>query len=363
MASKSVRFKIGDTAIRPGESKDVYLKISEYYTGDPIRLPIRVIRARRRGPCVFVSATVHGDELNGMGIVHDLMFGPDIHIQRGTLILVPVINIFGFESQDRYMPDRRDLNRFFPGSKTGNLTSRTAYLIFDEIVKKCDYGIELHTAAQPRANFPNVRGDMKNAGVRKIATAFGAELILDGRGPDGSLRREASKSGCPTIILEAGEPLRIQEDVTKVGVRGVTNILKYLEMLPGDPEKPMFQVRASRSTWVRAEVGGILRYHVALGESVAAGQRIATNSSVFGEKQNVLRSPVDGIVLSIKTLPMVKPGEPICHIAIPSRSLTSIRKKITQHRRKKSHERGDQLSILNVSRSERETEFYARDED
>jgi len=363
MAVKSKRFNIGTTYIRPGETKDVYLKISEYFTGDPISLPIRVIRARRRGPCIFVSATVHGDELNGMGIVHDLMFGPTIRLQKGTLILAPVINIFGFESQDRYMPDRRDLNRFFPGSKTGNLTSRVANLIFNEIIKKSDYGIELHTAAQPRANFPNVRGDMKKPDVRKLATAFGAELILDGRGPDGSLRREATKAGCPTIILEAGEPLKIQEEIMQVGVRGVLNVLKYFDMLPGEPEKPMFQVRASRSTWVRAEVGGILRYHVSLGESVAAGQRIATNSSVFGEKQNVLRSPVDGIVLSLKTLPMVKPGEPICHIAIPSRSLTSIRKKITQHRRKNNNERGDQLSILNVSRSEREAEYYDRGED
>ncbi|HPF38212.1 MAG TPA: M14 family metallopeptidase [Phycisphaerae bacterium] len=355
MTKKKV-FRIAGEAVQLGETRDLKLKISEQFTGDPVGVPIRVMRGRKRGPTLFVTATVHGDELNGMGVIHEIMYGAQLELIAGTLILVPVVNVFGIETQNRYMPDRRDLNRFFPGFKNGSLTSRVAFLLFEEIAKKSDFGIELHSAAQPRTNFPNIRGDLKNADVRRLAWAFGCELIIDGKGPDGSFRREATKAGCPTIILEAGEPLKIEQEAVEVGVRGVNNVLRELGMVAGDPVLPPYQVRISRSTWVRAEVGGILRFHVKPGDPVEQGQRIATNASVFGERQNILEAPCDGIVLGMTTLPMVKPGEPVCHIAVPSRSLKSLRlaaARVTGAGKKKRIRAG--ALVQNLARSETET--------
>jgi len=348
------RFQLGGVTVPAGESAQIRLKVSERYTGDPITLPMHVVRGKKAGPCVFVSAAIHGDELNGMGVIHDLIFGEPIELLRGTLILLPVVNIFGFEVQSRYMPDRRDLNRAFPGSATGNLTSRVARTIFDEVVSHCDYGIDLHTAAGGRTNFPNVRGDLTVPGVRRIAQAFGCELMVNGKGPDGSLRREAVKAGCPTIILEAGEPLKIEPGVLAVGLRGVRNVLRELSMMPGEVEKPAYQVRVDQSVWVRAEVGGLLRFHIAPGAFVEEGQIVATNAGVFGETQNQLRAPAGGIVLGMTTLPAVKPGEPVCHIAVPKRSLRSIRRALKQGKPDTLYHRLQKDLATNISVSERE---------
>ncbi|MCA9773458.1 MAG: succinylglutamate desuccinylase/aspartoacylase family protein [Myxococcales bacterium] len=354
--TRTKTFGIGDIAIRPGTTRDLHLEVSQRYTGDPITLPMRIIRAKREGPTVFVSAAVHGDELNGTGIVHDLMFGDPLPLVRGTVILIPVLNIFGFETQERYMPDRRDLNRCFPGSSSGSLTSRVANIVYREIIQQSDYGIDLHTAAVQRTNYPNVRGDLTVPGIRRISRAFGCELILNSKGPDGSLRREATKAGCPTIILEAGEPFKIEPSMLDVGVRGVRNVLVDLDMLEGKLTRPPYQVRIDKSTWVRAEVGGILRFHVGPGAIVVEGEPIATNANVFGEEQNVLVSPTDGIILGMATLPMVKPGEPVCHIAVPTKPLSSIRKARKGASRDSLHHRMRKDLATNVSVSEHEGE-------
>jgi len=330
MSSTTKLLKMGGKTVRPGQSLDIHLEVSQRYTGDPISLPIRVHRGRRPGPTVFVSAAVHGDELNGTGVIHELMFAPEIKLVNGTLILIPVVNVFGFETQNRYMPDRRDLNRCFPGTPSGNLSSRMAHVIFKQIVGNSDYGIDLHTAAGSRTNFPNVRGDLSVPEVRRVAKAFGCELMVNGKGPTGSLRREATKAGCPTIILEAGEPCKIEPGILEIGMRGVQNVLKEFGMLPGQCVRPAYQTRVSKSLWVRSEVGGLLRFHVSPGHPVKEGEPIATNVSVFGKEQCVLVSPVNGIVLSMTTLPVVKPGEPVCHIAVPNQSLRTVRKALKE---------------------------------
>jgi predicted deacylase len=361
-------FKVAGQTIRRGATADVKLKVSERYTGDPIHLPIRVQRAKKPGPTLFVSAAVHGEELNGVGIIHDLMFAPGsyaaspspdddaLKLIAGTLILVPIVNIFGFENQSRYMPDRRDLNRSFPGNKNGSLTSRIAAAVFEQVVQRSDYGIDLHTAASGRTNFPNVRGDLAKPGVRRLAKAFGCELMVHGRGPDGSFRREAVKAGCSTIILEAGEPLKIEPSVLEVGLRGVRNVLVELGMIEGQIKRPAYQTRIDQSTWVRAQVGGMLRFHVAPGQIVEAGQPIATNASVVGRERNVLTAPSDGIVLGMTTLPMVKPGEPVCHLAVPRRSIASITEALEGAPRRHLSRRVRRDLATNISVSEREAE-------
>ena len=328
------KFVIGGHSIAPGTSMDVRLPISQTYTGDAINIPLRIIRGKEPGPKIFVTAAIHGDEINGTGIIHDFFFNEHVDLQRGTLILAPVVNVFGFESHERYLPDRRDLNRSFPGSAKGSLASRIAHILMQELVGPCDFGIDLHTAAAQRTNFPNIRADLSNPKARRIATAFGAMLTVDGKGPLGSFRREATRSGCPTIILEAGEPWKVEPAVLQIGIRGIRNVLSELEMIDEAPEKPPFQVKIRRSTWVRAAVGGSLKFHVSPGDFVEAGQAVATNYSIMGVEQSVLTSEGHGIVLGMTTMPAVKPGEPICHIAALSDSqVRRFRKKLEATRK------------------------------
>jgi uncharacterized protein len=311
-----------------GESKDLRLKVSETYTGDEIRMPIRVIRAQEPGPIIFITAAIHGDEINGTGIIHDFLFGDAVNILKGTLILVPVVNVFGFETHERYLPDRRDLNRSFPGSSQGSLASRIAHKLMTEVVRKCEFGIDLHSAAFQRTNYPNVRADLTRKPVRDLARSFGAALIVDGKGPVGSFRREATKAGCPTIILEAGEPWKIEPSVLQIGVQGIRNTLISLGMMNGTRIEPPYQAIIRKSTWLRASVGGILKFHVTAGEFVEKDQPVATNYSILGREQNTLVSPQDGIILGIATMPAVKPGEPVCHIAFPNKRITELRRKM-----------------------------------
>ena len=315
---------MGGVRIRPGETWNVHLKVSERYTGDDVTMPLRVICSRRPGPVVFVSAAVHGNEINGTGIIHELIFGGALRVRAGTVILVPVANPYGFETHERYMPDGRDLNRHFPGSPRGSLARRVADIFFREIVLRSDYGVDLHTAAGQRTNYPNIRADLSDERVLALARAFGSEIIVDSKGPTGSLRREATAAGCPTVVLEAGEPLKMQPGVLEAGVLGVTNVLHWLGIVEGSPSKPDYQIEVRKRHWVRAEVGGLLHYHVAPGEAVEAGQPLATNFSIYGDAQNILFAPEDGIVIGVTTRPAVKPGEPVFHLAMTGRDAPGI---------------------------------------
>lgn len=308
-------FKIAGQSIPLGQSRDVRLVISETYTGEKVHVPLRVIRGKKPGPTVFITAAIHGDEVNGTGIIHDFLFGELIDLKRGALVLAPVVNVFGFESHERYLPDRRDLNRSFPGSAKGSLAGRIAHTLMTELVDKCDYGIDLHTAAFQRTNFPNIRADLTNAKARRLAEAFGCFMIVDGKGPLGSFRREATKRGCPTIILEAGEPWKVEPSVLQIGTRGIRNVLVGLDMIDDRQVKPPFLAKVRKTQWVRATVGGILKFHLSPGDFVEAGQALVTNYSILGVEQNTLTSPTHGIVLGMTTMPAVKPGEPICNIA------------------------------------------------
>lgn len=307
--------KVGGQTIRPGETKDIRFELSETYTGDKVFMPVRVIRGKKPGPRVFVTAAIHGDEINGTGIIHDFLFGETCEIRSGVLILVPVVNVLGFENNQRYLPDRRDLNRSFPGSSKGSMAARIANILMTEIAEKCDYGIDLHSAAFQRTNYPNVRADLSKAATRKLASAFGCALVIDGKGPLGSFRREASRAGTPTIILEAGEPWKIEPSVLKIGVQGIRNVLVHLGMLDGQIAPPPYLATIRKTQWVRSVVGGILKFHVSPGEFVSVNQPLATNYSILGKEQGTIVSPNNGIVIGMATMPAVKPGEPICHVA------------------------------------------------
>jgi hypothetical protein len=312
--------------IARGETRDIEIPISETYVGQPVSMPLRVIRARKPGPTVFLTAAIHGDEINGTGIIRELLFGEPPQLTSGTLVCVPVVNVFGFETHQRYLPDGRDLNRSFPGSMSGSLAARVARVIMDEVVSQCDYGFDLHSAAATRTNYPNVRGDFRNPDVEKLAIATGCELLVNGSGPEGSFRRAACDAGCPTVILEAGEVGKIEPGVLEFGHRAVLNMLKHLGMLSGEIVRPAYQLRINRTQWIRAEIGGLLRFHVAPGDLVKRGAPIASNESVFGDRRSIIIAPANGVVLGMTTYPAVKPGEPVCHLALPGRKFSNIRR-------------------------------------
>lgn len=318
--------------IAAGESRDVELSVSESYSGLNVKIPLHVRRGPRNGPVVFVTAALHGDELNGTGAVRALINDESFQPKAGSLILVPVVNVLGFDRHSRYLPDRRDLNRCFPGSRTGSLASRMARFIFEEIVSRADYGIDLHTAAVRRTNFPTIRADMSDEAVRRLANAFGSGLIISGAGPKGAFRRAACAAGCPTIVLEGGEVWKVEPAILDCAVRGVSNVLIELGMLDGEPQRAASQFVVEKTKWVRAERGGFLHFHVVPGEIVERNQPLATNASLLGREQNVLSAPFAGIVIGMTTIPAVSPGEPVCHLgrlAKGAKRIQRLRNKIS----------------------------------
>lgn len=300
--------------IAAGESRDVTLSVSESYSSMNVEIPIHIRRAVKPGPVVFVTAALHGDEINGTGAVRQLIQDPDFELACGSLMLIPVLNILAFDRHSRYLPDRRDLNRSFPGSTGGSLASRMSHIIFSEIVSRCNYGIDLHTASIRRTNYPNVRGDLSNPAVRKLAQAFGSELILNGEGPAGGFRREACKAGCPTIIMEGGEIWKVEPSIVETAVRGIKNVLRSLDMLDSPVDRPKYQVIIEKSKWIRADHGGFMQFHVSPGDILESGQPLATNTTLLGEEQNTLYAPFDSVVVGMTSLPAISPGEPLCHL-------------------------------------------------
>lgn len=303
-----------EASVQPGQRLNTEMVISESYSSRNLTIPIHIRRGVEDGPRVFVTAALHGDELNGTGAIRQLLADDSWTLQRGTLILVPVLNILGYERHSRYLPDRRDLNRCFPGSKTGSMSSRMARTIFDNLIVPCDFGIDLHTAAVRRTNYPNARADLSNDQCAEMAEAFGAGIILDASGPEGSLRRSATDRGVPTVVVEGGEVWKMESSIIECMTRGVLNVLRMKGLVVGDPDIPTKQTVISQTKWIRAERGGLMQMHVAPGDVVMKGQPLATNSSLLNENHHQLLSPFAGVVLGVSTLPSVKPGEPVVHI-------------------------------------------------
>lgn len=308
-------FELGGTRVPPGASADIRLDVSESYVAEAVAIPVTVVRGARRGPTLFLTASVHGDELNGVGIVRDLLNDAPFAELAGTLVAVPVANVPAFLNQDRRLPDRRDLNRSFPGSARGSLTSRLAHALFSEVVRKSDFGIDLHTAGGERSNYPHVRVDLGDPASAALARAFGCALVVHGAGPERSLRRAARAAGVPTIVYEAGSPRRFERPFIEVGKRGVLNVMRHLAMLPGEPEPPPLAAEVREAHWIRARAGGILDLRAELGQPLRRGSEISLNTSPFGRERSLVKAPHPGVVLGLTRLPLVHPGDAICHLA------------------------------------------------
>lgn len=308
--------RIAGREIKPGEQLSFDIPIVDLSTRTPMTMPVQVIHGIEEGPRLFVSAAVHGDEINGIEIVHRLMADPGLAQLRGTLIAVPIVNVFGFVAQSRYLPDRRDLNRSFPGSARGSLASRLAHLFLTEIVANATHGIDLHTGAIHRTNFPQIRANLDQSETEKLARAFGAPVVINSGFREGSLRESASKWRVPVLVYEAGEALRHDGPSIEIGVRGVWNVMDALGMLParrdGAPRTEPLIARSS--TWARAPQSGVLRDAVALGAMVEKGAALGYVADPFGSGRSKVKSRTDGMVIGLTYLPLVYEGDALFHL-------------------------------------------------
>lgn len=314
-------FAIGNVRVRAGSTKEVELPITRLVTGGDVSLPVRVVHGREPGPTVWVNAAIHGDEVLGVEVIREALATLSARTFRGTLVAVPVVNVLGFMTGDRYLPDRRDLNRSFPGSARGSLASRIAHLFMTEVVAKCEVGIDLHTAADRRTNLPQIRADLDDPRTRELAEAFGAPVMLHARLRDGSLRQAGRDRGATVLLYEAGEALRFEEEPIAVGVRGVRRVLAALGMVDPDPlpdgaAEPV-SVEARSSGWVRARGTGILHMEVHLGDRVEEGQRLGGLSDTFGRRVRLVHADRPGIVIGMTRAPIVNAGDALVHIATP----------------------------------------------
>ncbi len=309
-------FEIGPIRVRPGQTKAVSLPITRLVTGADVDLPVRVVHGREDGPTVWIDAAIHGDEAVGVEVVRQVLAEIDPKTLRGTLIAVPIVNVLGFMTGDRYLPDRRDLNRSFPGSARGSLASRIAHLMMTEVVAKCDVGIDLHTGSDRRTNLPQIRADLEDPRTRELAEAFAAPVMLHARLRDGSLRAAAREAGATVLLYEAGEAWRMDGWAIDAGVRGVRRVLASLGMTDPVEEDPPAPSQASfRSSWVRARGTGMLHLEVALGEHVVEGQRLGGLFDSFGKRVRLVHAERAGVVIGRTEAPVVNSGDAVVHVA------------------------------------------------
>ncbi|WP_207264589.1 succinylglutamate desuccinylase/aspartoacylase family protein [Desulfovibrio sp. Huiquan2017] len=308
---------IGDVTVAPGTNATALLPVPDTFLRQGSVMPVHVFHGRREGPSLFVCAAIHGDELNGVEIIRRLLRMKRLGRLAGTLYAIPIVNIYGFMANTRYLPDRRDLNRFFPGREGGSLASELAAVFFENVVRKCGYGIDLHTGSNHRRNLPHVRGDMEDPAVLAMAEAFGAPLALDLSGMEGSLRAAARESGVRVLLYEAGEPLRFDEFAIRAGLRGITSVLEALGMLPAGKrkrERTPLQIATDR-TWCRAPASGLFRASVKLGRHVRKGEVLGSIHDPFDGKSTDLTAPQDGVIIGDQSLASVYKGDAIMHIA------------------------------------------------
>lgn len=307
-------FEFQGLTIPPGSHRAINFPVGEFYTLAPAYVPVSIFHGELAGPVVFVTAAIHGDELNGIEIVRRLIYEVDWAGLRGTLLLIPVVNLFAFLQHSRDLPDGRDLNRMFPGSPTGSSAMRVAHRIYSNIIKRCHYGIDLHTAGRGRTNYPHIRADMSDARIARLARAFGAELIMDGITIPDSLRGTASREGIPTITFEGGEHLKFQRPIIDEGVAGVRNVLITLGMIPGVVCRTRAPFIFRRTKWIRADRGGLVELTVEPGQFLRTGEPMAFMHTPFGREVDSVVAPFDCIVIGATTIPTLYPGDPIFNL-------------------------------------------------
>ena len=323
-------FTIGNEVIARGERKQIALTVAKLYDFTDMKMPIVVVRGKEDGPTLFVSAAIHGDEINGVDIVRRLLKHPSLNTIHGTLIAIPIVNVFGFNDKSRYLPDRRDLNRSFPGEEHGPLASQIAYMFRTEIVAKATHGIDLHTGAIHRRNLPQIRADFSNPKNMELAKAFGTKVILNASARDGSLREMVGEQKIPVLLYEAGTALRFDHQASEVGVRGIINVMHAIGMLPTPcvtcSDDDLFIAQSTH--WVRSPISGIFITQKHLGERVVKGDVIGCITNPFGDYEHPIHSPYDGIIIGNSILPLANEGDGLYHIATFEEDTSTIEDEI-----------------------------------
>ncbi len=312
--------KFGKIKINKGERRKVFLDVGALYDYTNLSIPIEVIRGDKEGPVMFVSAAIHGDEINGVEIIKRLLHFLKNKKIKGTLIVVPVVNVFGFNLKSRYLPDRRDLNRSFPGSKKGSLAKRLAYVFMKQVVEKCTHGIDFHTGSVHRSNLPQIRACLDHEETKKLALLFKAPVVINSNLRDGSLRDAARKKNICMLLFEGGQALRFEEDVIKVGLKGCISVMRAIGMLPKLKKTILTKKNkdafiAKGSFWVRAGRSGSFRAMKKLGDTVSPGETLAIVSDTFGENEFEIKIDESGIIIGISDLPLVNRGDAMFHVA------------------------------------------------
>jgi uncharacterized protein len=310
-------FRIGEVSVAPGTRTTINLEVSTLANATRMNLPVEVVHGAEAGPVMFVSGVVHGDEIQGLEIVRRVLANAALKSIRGTLLAVPIVNAFGFLNHSRYMPDRRDLNRSFPGSDQGSLASLLADLFFREVVKRSQYGIDFHTAALHRTNLPQVRiapGDIK---LMKLAEAFAPPVIMTSKLREGSLRLHAKDEGVQVLLYEGGEALRFDEVAIEAAVKGTLRVMKAVDMIVDAPAVGAHAVvtHSASSLWVRAPEGGILHSVRRVGDKVGLKEPIGIITDPLGTVNVPVFAEDDGIIIGRTNLPIVNRGDALFHLA------------------------------------------------
>jgi predicted deacylase len=313
-------FEYDGGRVQPGETSELRYPVSETYLGDSVRLPVTVINGPRPGPTAFLSAAIHGDELNGIEVVREVAHEWDHTDICGRLVCLPVLNVQGFLAQERYLPIyERDLNRAFPGKEGSTSSNRIAHSIYHNFIEPCDFGLDFHTSTRGRTNTFHVRAHMADEGAARLARAFGTNLILAGEGSEGMLRREATDDGIPTITLEMGEAHRFERELIDHALAGVRSVFAEYGIYPQETVRwPGWRTVIEgwdEKTWLRADAGGLVEMHHDRGDLVSEGDPICTITNPFKSDAIEVTAPFTGLVVGVLENPVVYPGNPLCHFA------------------------------------------------
>ncbi len=309
-------FKMGGVSIKKGQRSKIELAVSSLYDGTDLSIPVEVVRGKEDGPVLFISAAIHGDEINGTEIVSRILKNKSLKKLKGVLIAIPVVNIFGFNMLSRYLPDRRDLNRSFPGSLKGSLAARLANIFMKEIVKKSTHGIDLHTGAIHRTNLPQIRACLSNAEAKRLAIEFGVPVILNSTIRDGSLREAARRRDIPMLLFEGGEALRFDEKIIQIGMQGCFSVMQSIGMLPKKKHDVRREIFISWGTqWLRSPTSGLIHNLKEIGAHVKEGDILGVITDQFGTSRGEIIAPFEGIIIGQLQLPLVNGGDALYHVA------------------------------------------------
>jgi predicted deacylase len=335
---QSRTFKIGDQeTVGPGEMKHITFKISETSTGRPIYTPIFVANSNEPGPALFLVAGIHGNELNGVEIVRECIHKIDFTQLKGAIVCIPVINVPGFLNGQRTLPNGEDLNRSFPGCKDGSPGERLADQVM-QILSQCDYGISFHTAVNNWNNIPHIRANVMYPDTKRLARSFGTEIIINEAGIEGMLRRTMTDMGIPCTILEAGEPNKFQRNIIDLGVTGTRNVMAEFGLLPGQHREPLFRVIVKKTLFIRSDHGGIVHMRVRPRQLVYEDEPLFSVTNPFGKERAVLNAPFTGMVVGVRSKPVVFPGTSVVHLVKLDKTLARVEDRLRESMERKVEE-------------------------